>query len=346
MGLRLDKREGKMSTTNKVSELKRMLQSLLLSPEAENYFKSVPSYPDSDGPDFADLKCTHERMRALYQPLMASQLLTQLPWAAVQSLFASAQSAHNAFNQLQTNPSENIYRNFASQFDAFAYQTQLCGIPYLTTGGEALESTRTALANELDTVRESLQTLKANNTEAERLNKEVKNLVTPAVAGSLSKSFTDRRDSLAVARIVWLVLLLLFTGGVVWGLVYLGEAIATVLTGGKSAGGSMSVWVLIAMRSLFLLPVLALLGFAITQYRKERNFEEEYAHKAAVAVTLPNYGDLVQEGTVRDQIVTGAANVIFASPVARAGESGSTTDAMSAAKEIVEAAAKLLPWKR
>jgi hypothetical protein len=54
------------------------------------------------------------------------------------------------------------------------------------------------------------------------------------------------------------------------------------------------------------------LSFA--QYRKERILEEEYAHKAAVATSLPNYGDLAVDNQVKDQILSEASKVIFTSP--------------------------------
>jgi hypothetical protein len=103
----------------------------------------------------------------------------------------------------------------------------------------------------------------------------------------------------------------------------------------------------LALRSIFMLPLFALLGFALAQYRKERNFEEEYAHKAAVAVSLPNYGDLMEKGASRDQIVTGAANVIFSSPIGpRTEKEASTSEVMAAVKDVIDSTSKLMPWKK
>jgi len=332
-----------MSTSRKVSELQQILQRLLFSPESEAYFNSNPSYAEGDGPSFAELKLTYERLRDLYRPLMNSTFLSELPWSTVQNLFATAQNAHNGFAQIQNNPAENIFRNFATQLDSFAYQTAVGGVQYLASGGAALESIRSAWASEQTAAQQALATLEAHNTDVEQLKREVRNLVTPAVAGSLSRSFSERRDSLAIARYVWLGTLLLFAVGTVVALTYLGTGIATALTTVKTGSG---LWSVIALRSLFLIPVLAMLGFAITQYRKERNFEEEYAHKAAVAVTLPSYGDLVPAGAVRDQIMTAAANVVFSSPISRTAEAESSADVLNATKQVIESAAKLMPWKK
>ena len=102
----------------------------------------------------------------------------------------------------------------------------------------------------------------------------------------------------------------------------------------------MALWPIFVIRSIVLLPVFAAFGFSIAQYRKERDFEEEYAHKAAVAVSLPNYGDLARDQSVRDQIVTGATNVIFSSPTARAKESEKADAVISGIREIVDSVGK------
>jgi len=333
-----------MSTSNKVSDFEAILQRFLFSPEAERFFNSGPSYQEADGPSFAELRLTYARLRDLYRPLISSTLLKELPWLAVNNLLSAAQNAHNSFAPLQSNPADiNAFRNFASQLDSFSYQTQVAGLQYLASGGAALESTRSALASDQTAVQEALATLQANNADVEQLKKQVHNLVTPAVAGSLSRSFIERRNSLAIARYVWLGTLLLFAVGTVVALTYLGTGIAMALTTIKTGS---SLWSVIALRSLFLIPVLAILGFAITQYRKERNFEEEYAHKAAVAVTLPSYGDLVPAGPVRDQIMTAAANQVFSSPISRTAEPESSADVINATKQVIESAAKLMPWKK
>jgi hypothetical protein len=63
-------------------------------------------------------------------------------------------------------------------------------------------------------------------------------------------------------------------------------------------------------------------------------------------VTLPNYGDLLPAGSVREQIVSAAANVIFSSPISQKVESETSGDAVAGTKEIVEAVSKLLPWRK
>jgi len=54
-------------------------------------------------------------------------------------------------------------------------------------------------------------------------------------------------------------------------------------------------WQVIVINSLKALPAIGLLLFSISQYTKERNFQEEYAFKSAVALTLNSYADQLKD---------------------------------------------------
>jgi hypothetical protein len=254
-----------------------------------------------------------------------------------------AQGAANAFPNLRTSSDAAVFRNFAQQLDSFAFQTQMAGLEYLMSGGASIEAARESLSRDQLTLQQGIAALQKNNLDVETLKKQLNNLITPAAAGSLSKSFIERRDSLASLRNLWLYIATAIAVGAALGFLFLGISLAKALASGTSSG---NIWAVIGLRFLFLVPIFVLLGFALAQYRKERNFEEEYAHKAAVAVTLPNYGDLLPEGSVRQQIINGAANVIFSSPIGQRAEPESAGDAIAGTKEIVEAVAKLLPWRK
>jgi hypothetical protein len=331
-----------MSTAAKVSELLVALKQLF-STDVDDYFAAPRNFPDlPDSPNFSELKSTYERLRSLYKPLTTDPtILLQLPFQNVTNLHGVAQGAANAFPNLRTSSDANVFRGFAQQLDGFALQTHVVGLEYLVSGGASIEAVRQSLSNDQQTLQNGLVTLQKNNNDVETLKKQIQNLITPAVAGSLSKSFTERRDSLAKFRYLWLYIAGVIVAGAGLGFYYLGKDLATALGAG---GGGQNVWAVVGLRFLFLVPVFVLLGFALTQYRKERNFEEGYAHKAAVSVTLPNYGDLLPSGPVREQIVTAAANVIFSSPIGQRAEPETTGDAIAGAKELVEAASKLMPW--
>lgn len=99
------------------------------------------------------------------------------------------------------------------------------------------------------------------------------------------------------------------------------------------------------MRSSILLPLYVAFGVAFSQYKKERDFEEQYAHKAAVAVSLPNYGDLTRDPAVRDQIVSAATNVIFSTTNNKRIETKASDKGLDSIKEVLASITKLLPRK-
>lgn len=113
-----------MSTGAKTGSLVVLLRRRLLSPEIDAYFRTSRSYPDADGPNFPELKETYLWLRALYEPLLNSDALAQLPFNAANSPLQAAQNAVNALGAVTAdNTSESAFRNFAGALDSFAYQS-------------------------------------------------------------------------------------------------------------------------------------------------------------------------------------------------------------------------------
>ncbi|WP_417430362.1 hypothetical protein [Halpernia sp.] len=59
-------------------------------------------------------------------------------------------------------------------------------------------------------------------------------------------------------------------------------------------------WVNISVTVLKTSPAFILLGFVFSQYKKERNLQEEYAFKSAVAMTLTAYSEMLSNADVED----------------------------------------------
>lgn len=79
----------------------------------------------------------------------------------------------------------------------------------------------------------------------------------------------------------------------------------------ESIHSILNIWFL---RIAGLGPLLYLFIFSINQYKKERNLIEEYAHRKAVANSLPIYKDLVSDPANKDSISSLAAEIIFSLP--------------------------------
>lgn len=262
-----------------------------------------------------------------------------ISWTALQSLVSQLQNVANSYAQFDSVRDQGSYQNFAASLDGFAYHIRMFGIVSLSLGGINIERISSALSEEMNKAIEA-------RIEIDQLRKDVKALIEPAVAGSLSQSFTARKKVLFWTRFFWGVMWMVIGGFCIYQTIQVSNYIAGLFSDLKTQGVQVDIfWSSVFVRSIILLPIYVAFGFSFSQYKKEREFEEEYAHKAAVATSLPNYGDLTREPAIRDQIVTGATNVIFSSPIAKNSESDKQDKVLGSIKEIFDSLAKLLPKK-
>jgi hypothetical protein len=82
----------------------------------------------------------------------------------------------------------------------------------------------------------------------------------------------------------------------------------------RSAIDSMNLIIYIMLRSLVLIPIYIIVYFFLKQYSKERDIEENYAHKQTVSATLKTYGELLRDSVAKDSIAINASEVIYSSP--------------------------------
>ncbi|HMW19248.1 MAG TPA: hypothetical protein PJ981_15785 [Accumulibacter sp.] len=328
-----------MPISARASQLSELLHRFLAL-EPEKFFANAPPFSEFDGANVPEVSAQLSFLRSTYEPLLSSGQLQQLSFVVVTQLQVLLNSVFNQFDQLVRSRDQGAYQNFAQQLDNFIFHTAMYGIPYVAAGGAHLESTRAALQIELDRA-------KQNNAEVDALKAAVHNLITPAVAGSLSQSFTKRRNVLLLGRLGWMVASIglgLYATASTHDLV---NNITSNLNPRASTAGIVdwTFWGMVFIRTMILVPIFAAFGFAFSQYRKEREYEEEYAHKAAVAHSLPNYGDLAREPAVRDQIVTAATGVIFVSPGEQARRAERSSAMLGEFKEMVESLTKAVAKK-
>ncbi len=60
--------------------------------------------------------------------------------------------------------------------------------------------------------------------------------------------------------------------------------------------------------------------YAIAQYNKERNFQEEYAFKSATALTIKAYSDILKDDKNKDELVLKAVFGIYRSPLSQSNK--------------------------
>jgi hypothetical protein len=136
-------------------------------------------------------------------------------------------------------------------------------------------------------------------------NSYLDDLIGREVGASLFETFKQRKNELSPSVTFWK-----------WAVPCL--AVATVawifLLFHWSSDKEMSYQLLI-INSIKALPAIGLLLFGIAQYGKERNFQEEYAFKSAVALTLNSYAEQLKNIENKDALILASVSSIYKSPI-------------------------------
>jgi len=137
---------------------------------------------------------------------------------------------------------------------------------------------------------------------------ELNELIGKEGAVKLFSTFNDRKIELQKPVKRW-ANIVFYTGGIALVL------IVGVFTNffGYVGGYPNSVdWHYLIINSLKSLPAMIVLFFTIKQYAKERSFQEEYAFRSAIALTIQAYGDMA--GKNKEDLLTKAVQGIYALP--------------------------------
>lgn len=241
-------------------------------------------------------------------------VLNNIPFNILKSLVSQLQAVLTHCNNFLNQKTQQQFHQAFQQVETCRTQVQTWGLDKTYYLVRDLESKSQLLDDEI-------QKFLAHNRDVEVIKQNVGKLIEPAVAGSLSKSFENRRNDLNSYQSRWFIV------SVIMALVSIGatfmtvssvigifenEEIITLIQNSKNGSGI--IWYSVLLRIGILIPIFSLFAFSFGQYRKERSLEEIYAHKAAVATSLPNYGDLAVDNEVKDQILSEASKVIFTSP--------------------------------
>jgi len=329
-----------MSKKTKVDQLKT-IYGQFKALDFNSFFSAPGNYSEWDGLNIEEFKAAVEYISKTYEEAFEKDVFDKLPFASINALVSSLNAATQHTTALFQNKAQPQFQNAASQVDNVMHQLMVYDIPSFLAGEYDIQEIKGAFEQES-------QKLAVNNAEVEGLKANVRSLIEPAVSGSLSKSFSDRRKSLYHGRILWGIAALIFAVVAICTTYSVSSDVIHSMrkqTQEKSQTESQTeemTFSIIILRSVVLIPIYLGFGFAFSQYRKERDLEEEYAHKAAVATTLPNYGELAKGEEVRDQIVSGASNVIFESPIHKTKQKQAGSDLVDSIKGLLETAGKTI----
>lgn len=142
-------------------------------------------------------------------------------------------------------------------------------------------------------------------------NTYLDNLIGREVGASLFETFKQRKLELTEPLKWWRIAIAVMTGLT---FVFI-LAIFTNFFGYFGVIPTSFTWENIVVNGLKASPFVFLLYYCISQYNKERNFQEEYAFKSASALTIKAYSDILKDDKNKDDLVLKAVFSVFRSPI-------------------------------
>lgn len=268
-----------------------------------------------NGLTFDDFSESFQEMIKVLDSIYDNDILSATPFNIIHGLNGQINNVLSQLNAFVGNRAQGQFQNAFQHVESLRTQMQQWGLRYEAILGREIEERSTLIDEEINK-------LLSNKNEIESIKANVNKLIEPAVAGSLSKSFSDRKEALHNNQDRWFIVSIVTAGislaatiAIVWSIVgvFSTTEVLTALENSKN-GTDGVIWSTIGLRIGALIPIYSIFLLSFLQYKKERDLEEEYAHKAAVATSLPNYGGLAVENSVKDQILSEASKVIFTSP--------------------------------
>jgi|TARA_B110000114_G_C15044029_1_gene378416 hypothetical protein len=142
------------------------------------------------------------------------------------------------------------------------------------------------------------------SNEADRIQKQLDKLLTPAIARDLQSTFRKRKEWLFGSTVVWLILSILAASFLGWYIYELFES--------KEFSFELEKVIVAGIR---LIPIITVLYFAIRQFTKTRSLEEEYAFRESIATSLMAYAEQITGDPRRkDQLIQETVNKLYESP--------------------------------
>lgn len=165
------------------------------------------------------------------------------------------------------------------------------------------------------------KTIESSKTTNENINKtkdyidsqksQIEKMVGLATDGAIGYKFDERQKSIFKNILFWKYLVpISYVLAAIW--------VITIFTYLNTDVGD--IWLNLLINLVKTTPAWFLVGFATNQYKKEREYEEEYAFKSAVAMTVTSYtsllsNDNVNEMKTKDQVLSKVLDNLYSSPL-------------------------------
>lgn len=189
---------------------------------------------------------------------------------------------------------------------------------------------------------EKLKFVEEKKAFFEERNEYLRDLIGREVGVSLFETFKQRKTELAkpVKNWLWIVIGMAALTFV---------SIITIFTNGFGLWGEVLkefTTIQLITNTIKTFPFFFLLFYSISQYNKERNFQEEYAFKSAVALTIKAYADIIKAENLKDEMIISSVNAVYKSPTNEKGRNKKESNAIfETAKELLGTAVDVLKRK-
>jgi hypothetical protein len=288
----------------------------------------APQFPEWEGLSVSDFEGAVFRFKAILNSALDKELFLRLPFVHANGIYQTLINALPIMTNALSTKDFGQYQQASQQLDSLLHLMYAYGVVVEVEGLGDAERARKLYESEVSKLVQS-------NEEVQQLTKNVRALIEPGISGSLSKAFSSRVRNLFLTRVVWGVAAVALG---VWGLYEATQLVKELKSIAQST--TTEFWSSFGIRSIVLIPIYLGFGFVLSQYKKERDFEEEYAHKAAISTSLPNYRDLAKDDVVKDQIASEAAKVIFAPPTRSTSKDSKAVPLISSIRELVDSVGK------
>lgn len=211
------------------------------------------------------------------------------------------------------------------------------------TNLEELTKSEIKFKSSNETFDEKLKFVENKTKYFEERNSYLDELIGREVGASLFETFKQRKTELNSPLIFWRGVVLLM--GILTFVVVL--AIFTNFFGILGSIPGTYTWELITVNFFKSVPFIFLLYYTISQYNKERNFQEEYAFKSASALTIKAYSDILLNEDNKDQLILKAVYNIYKSPLQQSvkGNKKDINNITDLLSEVVDKATEILKKK-
>ena len=198
------------------------------------------------------------------------------------------------------------------------------------------------LENQIKDFDSKLQFVEDKKAFFEERNIYLENLIGREVGVSLFETFKQRKNELEQPVKKWLWIVILMS-------VLTFFAIITIFTNGFGLWGDILkefTTIQLITNTIKTFPFFFLLFYSISQYNKERNFQEEYAFKSAVALTIKAYADIIKTENLKDEMIISSVSAVYKSPTVERGRNRKESNAIfETAKELLGTAVDVMKKK-